>query len=238
MKIPKMNKTIDISDEINILDVEISTLANYYFRDLRDEKTFIKYIRSIEKIIRGSIEYRSYIGYLKNNLNITQCTFLPMIDISEIKGVGLEFHHYPFTLFDTVCIVFNNKIVERGGRDSMFADLRISPFEVANEVMKLHYENKVGLVPLSKTVHELAHEGSIFIPLDLVFGNVNEFIKEYKNAITEDQFNLLSTLITLTDKEKDRTTPSILNKKFNYLKIDEFGDIKFIEKREEEKEFA
>lgn len=238
MKIPKMNKTIDISDEINILDVEISTLANYYFRDLRDEKTFIKYIRSIEKIIRGSIEYRSYIGYLKNNLNITQCTFLPMIDISEIKGVGLEFHHYPFTLFDTVCIVFNNKIVEKGGRDSMFADFRISPFEVANEVMKLHYENKVGLVPLSKTVHELAHEGSIFIPLDLVFGNVNEFIKEYKNAITEDQFNLLSTLITLTDKEKDRTTPSILNKKFNYLKIDEFGDIKFIEKREEEKEFA
>ena len=80
-------------------------------------------------------------------------------------------HHEPFTLFDYVQVILNKYIDEgKEVRDLMIAD----------EVMELHYANKVGLVPLSKTAHQIVHNSSkLLVPLNMVYGNYNEFVSEY-----------------------------------------------------------
>lgn len=150
----------DINEPVEIYD----TLAT------DDEKARKNLVKSIEKIVRTSPEYSEFIGYLKNNLDLTKCTFHKDVDISVLKRTKIEFHHYPFTLYD-----ITDTVLEKYLQNNVI----VNPFEVASEVMKLHYELKVGLVPLSKTLHKLAHNGKKFINLKFVKGHYLRFISEY-----------------------------------------------------------
>ena len=53
--------------------------------------------------------------------------------------------------------------------------------------MALHFKNKVGIVPLSVTMHDLVHSGSIFLNLKQVFGRVIDFLEEYRDFISIEQ---------------------------------------------------
>jgi hypothetical protein len=193
-KIETFNKQTE--EQGNIVNVEsIGIKGDFYNLEIHyEEKARQKFIKYIEKIIRRSYEYRAYIGFLKNELNITKCTFLPMIDINEIKKVGLEFHHYPYTLFDIVSIVLDEHILVRGEKF-------INPFDIAEEVMELHFQNYIGLVPLTTTVHELVHSGKIFVNLKYVFGNYNKFINLYSSASSDSYKQMLTNLEQLSEKE-------------------------------------
>ena len=158
-----------------------------YFHDENNIKMIQRYIKKIEKDIRKSDEYSKYIGYLNNEIGIDRCSIK-----GNIKGsdATLEFHHYPFTLYDIVEIVMNKYIIE---------NKKFTTFTITEEIMKLHYDNKIGLVKLSKTMHELVHSGEIFIPLDSIFGNVNEFINDYYNYIFPDLIEKYNQLIELNN---------------------------------------
>ena len=109
----------------------------------------IKHIKKIEqKTIRSSYEYRKYIEYLKKTMNMNRCSYLPNI-ISGIGNLKIEIHHSPFTLFDITTVVCNKHIMVYGSANE---------FKVADEVMRLHYMNHIGLIPLSPTIHELYSE--------------------------------------------------------------------------------
>ena len=137
---------------------------------LLSDKDKIKFIKMVETICRSSIEYKQYIQYLKDEVDMTQCSFFQNINKKNGAKVSIEIHHEPFTLFDIVQIVTEKHIKE---------DIQINPLNVAEEVMKLHYRNLVGLIPLSVTVHELVHDGKIFIPLQYLYGDYTKFIHEY-----------------------------------------------------------
>jgi hypothetical protein len=78
---------------------------------------------------------------------------------------------------------------------------------VAKEVMELHYKLMVGLIPLSQTVHELAHSGRLFIPSDKVLGRFNLFV-EYYRPFCEPQ--MLDTLSRIEKYSNEKESP-ILN---------------------------
>jgi hypothetical protein len=222
MKIPKISKgKIQTNEEMSVMVIDSIYNPTMESPDLEDEKDFNKFIKRIESIVRTSYEYKRYIKYLKTELNMKTCSFLPMVDLEEIKKVSLEFHHYPFTMYDIVAIIIKNKI--------MTCERNISPFLVANEVMECHYENIIGLIPLSKTVHDLAHSGNIFISLNQIFGNVKEFIKRYQYGITPELSNNLTHLIEMTNKENNYV-PSILEKKITSIEVPNFGIIKKIKR--------
>ena len=43
--------------------------------------------------------------------------------------------------------------------------------------MEKHFNNEVGLVPLSVTAHELVHNSTkLFLPLTVVYGNYSAFL--------------------------------------------------------------
>ncbi|QXN70164.1 hypothetical protein INTERNEXUS_123 [Bacillus phage vB_BspM_Internexus] len=231
MLVPKMNNPslINEDESYEVVIDSIDDRADFFnFEITSNEKERLKFIKRIEKIIRRSFEYKTYIGFLKNELDLTKCTFLPMVDTKEIKKVGLEFHHYPFTLFDIVSIVLDEHILVNGEK-------RINPFDIAEEVMELHYQNYIGLVPLTKTVHELVHSGKIYVNLNYVFGNYTKFINKYESANTENFQVLLGNLEQLSQKEdrEGSINGDILDKSLLKLNIKDIENPNKIEVEDE-----
>ena len=60
--------------------------------------------------------------------------------------------------------------------------------------MDLHYKNIIGLVPLTKTNHELAHDGKIFLSTKQIFGNWEEFYNQYLKYISVENKNKIKDL--------------------------------------------
>lgn len=165
--------------------------------DLEDEKEFKKYLKDIEKEVRGSFEYRRMIDYLRTYMDMDKCAFL-QVSNKDNYNIKIEIHHYPFSLYDIVEIVYKK-------RASNYESLDVQM--VAKEVTSLHYKLLVGLIPLSVTVHQLAHEGKIFIPVQNVLGRYRLFLDIYKNYTTEEQLETLSRI----EKYSFEQTSELLN---------------------------
>lgn len=154
-------------------------------------KTKSMFIKDIEKIIRTSLEYRNFIKFLKIEALLNYCTILNKLPDEIISKITIEMHHYPFTLYDLVEAVLNKHISD---------DLDYTRLSIANEVMEQHYFLKVGIVPLTKTMHELAHSKTIFVSTKNVFGNYKQFLNQYKYYIDNDKILTIEHLETITDE--------------------------------------
>jgi hypothetical protein len=79
---------------------------------------------------------------------------------------------------------------------------------VAKEVMECHYKLIVGLIPLSETVHELAHSHRLFIPVDRVIGRYKVFVELYKPFIEPEMLETLDRIekYTLEHSEIENTS--------------------------------
>lgn len=167
-----------------------------------------KRIKKIESLIRQSFEYKNYITYIKEELDITQCALLEGIDIKDISGVSLELHHAPFTLFDIVEIITNKMF------DDMPVGTTISNFDIAKQVMYEHYAGNVGLVPLTKTIHEAVHNGVIVIPASKIYGNYIKFMEKYKDQISIDKLESTRNLLRFSETSANKKSND------NLLQID------------------
>jgi hypothetical protein len=143
------------------------------------EEIDAKLIGYIEKEVRNSFEYRGYIQYLKEELDLTKCALLPNID-TKITPVSLEFHHFPFTLYDITEVITKSMVHKAKNKT-------VSCFDVAETVVLEHFRNNIGLVPLTETLHQMAHNNAIIIPINKVNGNYKEFIKRYHPFIESDK---------------------------------------------------
>ena len=178
---------------------------------LTNDKEKVKYIKRIEMIIRSSNEYRDYIAFLKEYVDMTKCAFFNNVSNEQSRKIRIEIHHEPFTLFDIVQIVLSKWQAEC---------IPLNDLLIADEVMSLHFRNCVGLIPLSKTVHETVHSNSnVVIPLYLIYGKYKEFLKEYEPYLEESMIDKLERKIALTKNIKENSF-DIFNKEFEYLEID------------------
>lgn len=158
-----------------------------------DDKELTRYIKKVEFMVRSSNEYKAFIGYLKQELSINHCTILNKLNDST---VSVEMHHIPFTLYDIVNTIILFYLSKEKG---------FNTFSIASDVMRLHYENMIGLVPLSKTIHELVHsEGhssNIFIHRDFIFGNIELFYKNFSIFMPDE---IKQKYINLMELSKER----------------------------------
>lgn len=176
--------------------------------DLTDEKDFSKYISDIEKEVRGSFEYKQMIQYLKENMDMNRCAFLEGTTIDPENRISIEIHHYPFTLYDLCIIIYNKR---------EYYNESVELEMVAKEVMQRHYELLVGLIPLSKTVHELAHSENIFIPVDRVLGNWKRFWNVYSDFLTPEQADVIQRIIEYTEAYNKERNEEVLKRNVVYL---------------------
>lgn len=212
MRIPKISNYSSISDKETLFIPETEFDKPSYI--MYNEKTRSKFIKSVEKIIRSSLEYREFISYLRAELGMNFCMFFNNVSRDDIKNIGIEIHHIPFSLFDIVNIVLRKYETE---------ELIIDPLVIADEVMRLHYEGKVGLVPLSVTVHELYHRGDLFIPLQYVDKGFILFYQEYKDYMKEYE-EMLKRLIVMS-RNFNLNENTILKKHLIYLDPEGYNQV-------------
>lgn len=197
-----------------------------YYVPLNTDKDKHKFIKRVESIVRGSMEYRDYISFLKEHVDLDKCIFFQNVTNSKNskKRISIELHHEPFTLYDIVRVVLEKAIKD--------GDV-INDLIIADSVLKLHYENKVGLVPLSKTAHEIIHaenSSKLIVPLNMVYGNYSEFLEEYGDVIDDDD-DLLYKLAKKMDMTANLTPESFdaIRMRFTYLDIEGVDDVEKLE---------
>lgn len=201
------NDKLDIyMNNINeILKVGISINNNEEI-DKKDVKSLELFIKYLERQIRNSYEYKEYIGFLKENINMNNCSIFKMVNNMDVK---IEIHHSPLTLFEITFVIANYLNIKKDGK--------ICTFDIIREVMKAHYDNLVGLIPLSTTVHELVHNGYIFIPTHKVFGDYRKFLDKYKIGVTKELNSKIELLEKISNEYNNDKNLNILKRK--YIKI-------------------
>lgn len=180
-----------------------------------------RFIKSIERIVRGSNEYREYINYLKENMDLDHCIFFNEVTSKRTgtkRGrVSIELHHEPFTLFEYVEVVLK-KYIDQG--------LPINALLIADEVLDIHYGNMVGLVPLSKTMHQVIHNSNkITVPLTMCYGNYSQFLEEYEDYIPDEMYEKLEKKVEMTNNLTPESFEAI-KQQFTYVEVEGFEDIK------------
>ena len=205
----------------DIIIYEYDDLPEYPY-DGKYRKIDIPILKYITNRIRKTIEYKNFITYMKKTMNINKCSFYK--DYSMEKGFTIELHHAPLTLFDYVEVVAN-KFYSLPERED---DPYIYPWEVEEEVNILHYEFKVGLVPLNPTAHKLVHSDVLKVIPNMIEGNYRHFISEYKEYITDDIKTKLNEFDELAKLDPDKI-PNIVKYKpvlISNLKFKSLGGIK------------
>lgn len=158
-------------------------------------ENFVNFVKACERLVRTSDLYTKYKRYLMVDLGMTKCQVLSNIDSNDTEGHNdlIEMHHGPvLTLFDITSIVIDHLLAEGKG---------ITTFSVADIVLQEHFNNNIQIVMLSKTIHEQVHERNIFINYKQGFGDLDKFLKKYKNGLTSEQINKIKYYIERSKKE-------------------------------------
>ena len=185
----------------NVITIDNIPEFDFEIWDLENDKDFKKYISNIEKEVRLSFEYREMIQYIKDNYDMNSCSFIKVSGNDEVN-VSIEIHHYPFTLYDIVLIVY---------RKRLYYQERLDVQLVAKEITMLHYKLLIGLIPLSKTVHQLVHDGKLFIPVQNVLGKYDDFVQIYKPFCDVEQLDTIERIERYSSENTDLLNTSVLD---------------------------
>jgi len=180
-------KTKNTKDDVIVSSEESDFILPLSTEDL-STKTWKKFLTNCKSLVRSSIEYKKFIGDCKRRENGNYCAFLG--NISE-EDVTIEIHHSPFTIHEIIEIIANHMICEKP----------IMSLLLCHEVMNAHFNNLVGVVPLSETIHQLVHAGKINISIYQIYGDILEFIKRYKNGITLEHLEKVQLFLELSKEE-------------------------------------
>ena len=186
MRNPENINRLDITDT-KTDTIKLSSIPEFEIEDwdLSNPKQFKKYINTIERIVRGSFEYRQFVGFLRDYVGMNKCSIYERVTNQDSFKVKIHIHHEPITLYDIVIAVYNRRAANR---EPLSEDM------VAKEVMYQHYMLRVGLIPLSETVHELVHNQFIFIPTTAVFGKYWELVDIYHDYMEPETLDTLKKI--------------------------------------------
>ena len=130
------------------------------------DKELIRYIKNVENLVRRSSEYYYWKKYVTEALGHTSCSFTN----ENMSECTIEIHHHPINLF-TIC---KSVILSKIEKQKKFCT-----FEIALEIIELHFQDKVGYIPLLSSLHEKYHNGYLEVPIDLIYGNYSYILKNY-----------------------------------------------------------
>lgn len=213
------NTNIVLQEDKPVTTIEMNSISPFDIADfdLTKEKEVRQYFFTIERIVRGSYLYKhKLIPYLRDYVNMNECSFYKNINNIDTFSMKIHIHHSPLTLFDIVNTVFNKRCKFK---EPINVNL------VAKEVMWLHYRMQVGLIPLSETVHELTHNGFLFIPTNKVYGLYRDFVRMYGEFIDPQTMSTLKQAEEYTKSYDFAKETKVLN--MNMIHLDTTGSYEF-----------
>jgi hypothetical protein len=150
-----------------------------------NEKEQIAFIKSVEKMVRFSPEYKLWVNYIIDTLGQNKCEFT-----GEIKGeCPVEVHHHPICLYTIVKTVIDQKLKSKQS---------FCTFDIARDVIELHFQNKVGYVVMLSDLHAKYHNGFMQIPIEFVSGDYKHILHNYE--IEKEEY---SRILLLCSVHKD-----------------------------------
>lgn len=220
------------SDDIGVKSTSLQSVLPFK-RDSLDEKEYKGFIKNCERLVRGSLEYKEFVSFCRSSLKADVCS---LTGENNEETNDIELHHYPFTLYDICKIVIDDK---------MYKEVKFSSFDIALEVIKLHFCMFIGIVPLAGTLHKKYHNGFLDIPLQLVKGNYKKILEFYDvDPELESKIKLAENITTspyleggwnsqnnaLENKGSDNSTTEQISKDIhkdlNSELLDIFSDLK------------
>lgn len=195
---------------LNIEIEEMPTRPKFMDRSARERR---KFITKVERIVRTSDEYKEYIKYLKTHFDMAHCEIFPQVRSGNGKKYSIEIHHEPFQL---------SWIVDTVIRKRQDLDESLNPFHIADEVMKLHYDGWIGLIPLSVTAHELVHSDRITIPLQYIYQDYAKFANEYDMWIPQYVKDLVILKVELSQECNHFQSDILEDPIVTYINVDGF----------------
>lgn len=166
---------------------------------LSDVENYSRFVHSAITQFRHSRFYKAYKASLMS-LGLDHCAYLHNIksDMAEI-----EMNHVILTIFDIALMICEHYINTYG---------QISTFHLVGALREEHKHNRIPIIMMSKTVHQLYHADDLFyVHPNQVFGKWTELIKNYQNGITPEICNKLLYYIRMSMKNNESTDNELLN---------------------------
>ena len=154
----------------------------YQTRDsLMDIETYKRFLDNAISRFRKSRTYSGYKGYLLNEINMDRCQFMSNINADM---ASIEMHHNMLTIYD-IAVIITEHILNTVGF--------ITTFDLVQLLKEEHKSNRIQLVMLSLTAHQLYHNSpDFYIHPSMCFGDWNAFLCKYSSGITmEIAFKIL-----------------------------------------------
>jgi hypothetical protein len=172
--------TLKDSNDTNVFELPNSDFnLPLRIKTFSDTKAFEVFVKSSERLVRGSIEYRLWVQYITEHMGHTHCA----LSKESMNECPIEVHHHPITLYTIVKGVINKLLS---------TEQEFSTFDVATKVIELHFQNKVGYVTLISSLHSKYHSGFLNIPIEIVNGNYKHIIQNY--VIEEEECDRIAKL--------------------------------------------
>lgn len=145
---------------------------------LSDPERYLSFIKNAERRFRASPEYKQYKNYLMS-LGFDHCQVMGNIESGD--KTEIELHHNVLGLFD-ICVLICEHILNTIGK--------ITTFDLIQLLIIEHRNNRVGVVMLSTTMHQMyTGDKEGYIPPEMTFGKWWELLAKYKYGITYDIAN-------------------------------------------------
>lgn len=145
-----------------------------------------KRMMEIMRLIRGSWDYRLMVSWhrIRHQMNLGYFGE----DEYDTETFTVELHHV-ITLWDITWLT-GLMLIDRLEN--------VSIYQIAEEVMKFHYDDLVWLVPVGKSEHELIHSGEINVDWQKVHGDghkLKEILYEFMSESDKTLWDQTEELI-------------------------------------------
>lgn len=166
---------------------------------LADIDGYARFINNVTSQFRhGGRFYKAYKASLME-LGLDHCAYLHNINSDMAE---LEMNHVILTIFDIALMICEHYINTYG---------QVSSFHIIGALREEHKRNRVPIIMMSTTVHQLYHNDELFyVHPNQVFGKWTELIRTYYNGITPEICNKLLYYIRLALKDTGSSDNELL----------------------------
>jgi hypothetical protein len=154
--------------------------------NFQSESEYKKFIRNVEASVRRCIEYKLWRNYIIDVLQINEC----VITHESISDVSIDVHHHVPSLFTMVCALVNRNLENNE---------KFCTFDICQEIMELHFQNKLGYVTLLKSMHEKFHNGKLDIPISFVKGDYRYFMNNFSKYLDDADLETIEARMVVTE---------------------------------------
>lgn len=155
-------------------------------RNFENEASYKKFIKNCELLVRRCNEYNQWRNYIIDVLQINEC----MITHESMDQVTVEVHHHIPSLYTLVASLVNKKLDD---------EEEFCSFDIAQEAIELHFQNKIGYITLLKSMHEKFHNGFLTIPISFVKGNYNNYLENFSKYLDEPDIDKIQSRLAINE---------------------------------------